>query len=230
MKQLLGFVALAFLIFINASNSRAQFIDEGLNCKFIDPIQKGFLDHHVSVKSADSNVRNHLIDQYIKRLDPSKIFFLQSDVDYIKSSMAKLFDQLRQGDCSVLDLVQKRYVERVAERVDYAKKLLDDKFKVDSTIEFEFDPDKRAYAKSAAEVHEFLKKYITFQVANYMITDMKLDEARGNVVRNYERLLKRTQEKKKGDIFADYLDSFARSLDPHSSFFPEKLKKILIFK
>lgn len=225
MKYVLSLLTVAFGIILNISSARAQLIEEGLNCKFLDPIQKGFLDHHISVHSADNTVKDHLIEQYIKRLDPTKIFFVQSDIDYIRQLMGKVFDKVKHGDCSFLDEIQKRYVERVTERVEFAKKLLDDKFKVDSTIEFEFDADKRSYAKSATEVNEFLKKYINFQVANYMVTDMKLEEARGNVVRNYERLLKRTQEKKKGDIYADYLDSFARSLDPHSSFFSREVEE-----
>lgn len=225
MKSIFSIASLSFLFLLNASYSRAQLIEEGLSCNFIYPIQKGYLDQHISIRETDSKIRDHLIEQYIKRLDSTKIFFTQADVDYIRQLMGKVFDQVKSHDCSFLDQIQKRYVERVAERVDFAKKLLNDKFTVDSTIEFEFDPDKRSYGKNAAEINEFLKKYINFQVANYLITDVKLDEARGNVIRNYERLLKRTQEKKQGDIFADYLDSFARSLDPHSSFFSREVEE-----
>jgi carboxyl-terminal processing protease len=225
MKYFLTIIGLSCLLFINISSCRAQLLEEGLSCKFLFPIQKGYLDQHISIHDADSKVRDHLIEQYIKRLDPTKIFFTQGDVDYIRQLMGKVFDQVKNHECGFLDQIQKRYVERVTERVDFAKKLLDDKFKVDSTIEFEFDPDKRPYGKSPAEINEFLRKYIHFQVANYLITDMPLEEARGNVVRNYERLLKRTQEKKQGDIYADYLDSFARSLDPHSSFFSREVEE-----
>lgn len=225
MKSIVSKFGLTLLFLINASFANAQLVEEGLSCKFLYPIQKGYIEQHISIQTADSKIRDHLIEQYIKRLDPTKIFFTQGDIDYIRQLMSKVFDQVKAYDCSFLDQIQKRYVERVAERVDFAKKLLDDKFKVDSTIEFEFDPDKRAYSKSSAEINEFLKKYINFQVANYLVTDMKLDEARGNVVRNYERLLKRTQEKKSGDIYADYLDSFARALDPHSSFFSREVEE-----
>ena len=225
MKHFISILGLSLVLLINSSPCRAQLLEEGLSCKFLDTIEKGYLDQHITIHEADSKIRDHLIEQYIKRIDPTKIFFTQVDVDYIRQLMSKVFDQVKNHDCTFLDLIQKRYVERVTDRVEFAKKLLDDKFKVDSTIEFDFDPDKRSYGKSAAEVHEFLKKYIHFQVANYLITDMKLDEARGNVVRNYERLLKRTQEKKIGDIYADYLDSFARSFDPHSSFFSRDVEE-----
>lgn len=225
MKYVLSIIGLSFVLFVSTSDCRAQLLEEGLSCKFLNPIQKGYLEQHVMVRDADNKIRDHLIEQYIKRLDPTKIFFTQADIDYVRQVMAKVFDQVKNHDCGFLDQIQKRYVERVTERVDFAKKLLDDKFKVDNTIEFEFDPDKRSYGKTSADINEFLKKYIHFQVANYIVTDMKLEEARGNVVRNYERLLKRTQDKKMGDVYADYLDSFARSLDPHSSFFSREVEE-----
>lgn len=213
------------LLLVSGLQVQAQFLDEGLNCKFIYPIEKGYLDQHISIHDTNSSLRDHLIEQYIKRLDPTKIFFMQSDIDYIRQLMSKAFEQIKNHDCAFLTTIQKRYVERVKERVEYAKILLDKKFKVDNTIEFEFDPDKRSYGKTADEIHGFLKKYINFQVANYLVTDLKLDEATSNVVKNYERLLKRTQEKKMGDIYADYLDSFARALDPHSSFFSREAEE-----
>lgn len=225
MKYFRSTISVYILIILSGMSAHAQLLDEGLNCKFLYPIEKAYLEQHISIHDADNKLRDNIIEQYIKRLDPTKIFFMQSDVEYIHLLMAKIFEQIKTGDCSALDNIQKRYVERVKERVEFAKKLLTDKFKVDSTIEFEFDPDKRAYGKTDKEIHEFFKKHIHFQVANYLITDMKLDEATGNVARNYERLLKRTQEKKQTDILSDYLDSFARSLDPHSSFFSREVEE-----
>jgi len=56
-------------------------------------------------------------------------------------------------------------------------------------------------------------------VANYLATDMKLDEAKGRVIKNYERNMKRLKETKSDDLIAGYLNAFALSLDPHSTFF-----------
>lgn len=215
-------------IFLGASCLKAQLLSESLNqlsCIYIYPIQKRYLEQHITIHDTDDKLRDRVIDQFIKRLDPTRIFFTQADVDTVKKQMSNIFSQVKERNCSFLDQVQTLYVERVKERVEFAKKTLDDKFKVDPKIEFEFDPDKKPYAKSKDEIQEFLRKYINFQVANYLITDMKIEEARSTVVRNYERLLKRTQEKRKTDIFSDYLDSFARSLDPHSSFFSKEVEE-----
>ncbi len=214
---------MAFPIF-----SQAQLLAEPmnqLNCFYISPIQKKYLEQHILIHETDDKLRDRVIEQYIKRIDPSKIFFTQVEVESIKKMMGNVFNQVKDRNCGFLDQIQALYVEKVKERVAFAKKTLDSKFKIDPKIEFEFDPDKKPYAKNKEEVEEYLRKYIHFQVANYVVTDMKLDEARETVARNYERLLKRTEEKKKTDIFADYLDSFARSLDPHTSFFSKDVEE-----
>lgn len=219
-------LAFLFLLFSSSAELSAQLKDDNsLSCVYIYSIQKLYLDQHFSIHEADDKIRDRVIDQYIKRLDPTKIFFTQADVDTIKKDMSNAFNQLKERTCPFLDKVQALYVEKVKERVDFAKKTLDAKFKIDEKTEFEFDPEKKPYPKTVEELNEFLRKYITFQVSNYVMTDMKLDEAKATVVRNYERLQKRTEEKKKSDIVADYLDSFARALDPHSSFFSREVEE-----
>jgi carboxyl-terminal processing protease len=219
-------LAVLFLLFSGSSKLNAQLKEENsLSCVYIHSIQKLYLDQHFSIHEADDKIRDRVIDQYIKRLDPTKIFFTQADVDTVKKEMSNAFNQLKERTCPFLDKVQTLYVAKVKERVDFAKKTLDAKFKIDEKTEFEFDPDKKPYPKTVEELNEFLKKYITFQVSNYVMTDMKLDEAKATVIRNYERLQKRTEEKKKSDIVADYLDSFARALDPHSSFFSREVEE-----
>jgi carboxyl-terminal processing protease len=48
---------------------------------------------------------------------------------------------------------------------------------------------------------------------------MKLPEAKTNVNKSWDRVLRRLKDTKQDDIYSGYLDSFARALDPHSSFF-----------
>ncbi len=190
-----------------------------LQCRYMFAIESGFLTQHVKYSQRDQALQDRVVDQYLKRLDPTKIYLLQSDVDQIKKSMSKVFDNIKNKDCSVLNSVQKVLVERVKERAEFAKKVLDKSYKFDNKVEIVFDPDKKPFPKTSDEANEFLRKYIHFQISNYLATDMKLDEAKSNVIKNWDRTVKRTLETKEDDIYAGYLDSFARGLDPHSSFF-----------
>jgi carboxyl-terminal processing protease len=126
---------------------------------------------------------------------------------------------LKARDCVPLEEAQRILVNRAKERADFAKKFLGKDFKVDKKVELNFDSDKRAFPETDKEANDYLSKYIHFQVSNYLATDMKLEEAKTNVSKNWDRALRHVQETKTDDIYAHYLDSFARALDPHSSFF-----------
>lgn len=194
-------------------------LKEGLECRYLTVIEQGFLANHVKYSIRDTELQTRVIDQYLKRLDPSKIYLTQSDVEQIKKVSGNVFEKTKNRDCSFLDQAQKLVLERVQDRANFVKKYLDKDFKFDSQTEFTFDPDKKPWPKDANEANEYLKKYVQFQIGNYLATDMKMDEAKKNVVKNYERAVKRTQETTQDDLYSGYLDSFARALDPHSSFF-----------
>lgn len=217
LKGISGLLLAGFFLF-STPFSHAQSKDD-LQCGYLSAIEGGFLANHVRYSNRDTELQNHTIEQYIKRIDPSKIYLLSSDVDQVKSWMSGLFEKTKSKDCAFLDQTQKLIVQRAQERAEYVKKILGKGFKFDPKTEFTFDPDKKSFPKTAEEANEFLKKYINFQIANYQATDMKMEEAKKNVIKNYDRAVKRLQDVKKTDLYADYLDSFARALDPHSSFF-----------
>ena len=191
-----------------------------LTCPNIDKIQQVFVNQHILSKEADGALESRVVDQYIKRLDGSKIYLLDSDVTDIKKNMKGIFAQLKKGDCSTLDKTQDLFVKRVTERADYAKKTLSAKgYKYDPKTELKLDPDAREFPKTKAEADTFQAKYLQFQISNYLATGMKQAEAQEKVIRNYERVVERVKKTSKEDLYSGYLDSFGRGQDPHSSYF-----------
>ena len=201
------------------SSIAAAQLKDGLECRYLTVIEQGFLANHVKYSNRDAELATRVTEQYLKRLDPSKIYLTQADVDAIKKSMTNVFEKTKNRDCSFLDEAQKLVLERVKDRDAFAKKYLGKDFKFDATTEFSLDLDKKPWPKNNDEANEYLKKYIQFQIGNYLATDMKLEEAKKDVSKNYDRAVKRTQETTEDDLYSGYLDSFARALDPHSSFF-----------
>lgn len=194
-------------------------LKEGMECRYLTVIEQGFLANHVKYSNRDAELQTRVVEQYFKRLDPSKIYLTQADVEQIKKLMGNVFEKTKNKDCAFLDQTQKIILERVQDRAKFAKIYLGKDFKFNEKTEFTFDPDKKQWPKDEAEANEYLKKYIQFQIGNYLATDMKLEEAKTNVIKNYDRAVKRTQETSQDDLYSGYLDSFARALDPHSSFF-----------
>lgn len=212
------FVLMTVFVSIIVTELNAQ-VKEGLQCQFIPIIEQGFLANHVKYSNRDKELRERTLSQYIKGLDPLKIYFTQSDIEKIQQISGDIFEKTKNKDCAFLDEIQKMLIFKMKSRLEFVKSFLGKKYKFDDKAEFVFDADKQPWQKSDDAINEFMKKYIHFQISNYLATDMKLEEAKKNVIKNYDRGLKRTEEKDKDDLYATYLDSFARALDPHSSFF-----------
>ncbi|MFN3454981.1 MAG: S41 family peptidase [Pseudobdellovibrio sp.] len=216
--------ASAFLIsgaVFTPAEVKAQLFDfsKTLDCSLVDPIQSAYLSTHLVYKNKDEDLKKRVIEQYIKRQDPAKIYLTQADVEQIRTSMKDLFKNLDKKDCKFINSIQETIVKRVGERVEFVKGLLGKDFKFNKETEFIYDPEKKEYPKTAKDAEEFISKYVQFQIANYLATDIKLDEAKTRVIKNYERNLKRVKDTKFDDLVANYLNSFALALDPHSSFF-----------
>jgi len=199
-----------------AQFQRAQSLE--LSCVHLYPVQIKYLEKHVNFGKLSKNLETRSIEQFVKRLDGSKLYLLEKDVNDINKMMSGIFDKTRSKDCSALDKSNALFVKRVEERVAYAKKFLGAKFKYEPNTKIQRDPQDRPRPKTVAEANKFHETYMQYQVASYLATDLKMDEAKQQIIRNYERALKKVQEFKKQDLLASYLDSFARALDPHSSY------------
>jgi carboxyl-terminal processing protease len=200
---------LVFPTFVFAAN---------LDCETLYPLMGGFLAQHFSQKKFTPELEQRTINQFVKNLDPSKLYLLDSDVTKIKADMSDLFTKLNTRKCDGVDSAQKLYEKRVSEAQDYAKSVLNDKFKLDENTTIVIDPAKRNYAKNEKELRDLQNRYIQFQISNYLTSDMKLDEAKKQLLHRYEVTLKHVIESKKTDLYAIFLDSFATALDPHSNF------------
>lgn len=208
--------ALFFSLTAQAQFSRNK-ID--LECKHISPIEEAYLSRHITYSSTSKkNIESRVVEQFIKKMDPTKLYLLASDVKEIENKLKNVFAQTRQKQCDGLKAVYEIYKKRVQERVKYVKTLLNKSFKLDKDVEFVFDPDQRSNPKTLAEANAFNSKYIHFQIANYIATDSSLEEAKSNVIKNYERMEKQVVEQSDQDLYSLYLDAFSHGLDPHSSY------------
>lgn len=201
------------------ANAQGFEFNQTLNCNWIDPIQTGYLQNHLVFKTKDKELQNRVIEQYIKRVDPLKIYFVEADVQKVKEMMKDVFANIDKKDCKFMTEIQNLLLTRIEERTAFVKKALGKDFKFNKDTEFTYDPDHKTNPKNTEEAEEFLKKYIQFQVANYLATDIKIEEAKERVIKNYERNLKRSKDTKTEELMSGYLNSFSLSLDPHSSFF-----------
>jgi carboxyl-terminal processing protease len=182
---------------------------------------------------------------YMKRLDPNKIFLLQSDFDQLKKYQTSIDDEVKKGSFGFLDLSGELIVQRIRESESYYKEILTQPFNFDADETYEGNPKKLSYAANTEELKDFWRKYLKYQVLvrveetlqnqekareksdTVKIKDMKQleEEARSRVLKSHDDLFKRLKEQDSNDRLSDFINAMANSYDPHTEFFAPKEKE-----
>ena len=120
-------------------------------------------------------------------------------------------------------------VARARENEAIVKNILGPDYRLDDTVEMNTDIKKRPYVKTEAEKHELLRKVVQFQIENALLTGVDLAEAKKEQIHRYELQTKRIVERNPEKLIKNIAESFALSLDPHTSYLsPEELEDIRI--
>ncbi|MCM0605218.1 MAG: carboxy terminal-processing peptidase [Xanthomonadaceae bacterium] len=189
-----------------------------LSCEIVPAIFQGFLSQHYLPPKNESELEGRIISQYIDSLDPLKSTFLKSDIDTITAASVGMLQKLG-TDCSIIDLPKTILIKRIEENLEFVKSVVNDsQFKFEENTEILLDSKQRKWPKTLEEAKEFRRKYIQFQIANYIASDLKIDKAKKQLVHRYELQVKRYKEIKVDEIYSLFVDAFANSLDAHSGF------------
>ncbi|HUN55442.1 MAG TPA: S41 family peptidase [Smithella sp.] len=204
-------------------------VAENLSCRLLPMLMDKFLANHYAMKSMTGEIKTHTIDQMIKSLDVSKTLLYESDVKMLKEVLKNGFNGLQSGDCTSLEQVYDILVARARENEAIVKKILGPDYRLDDTVEMNTDIKKRPYVKTAAEKHELLRKVVQFQIENALLTGVDMAEAKKEQIHRYELQTMRVVERNPEKLIKNFAESFALSLDPHTSYLsPEELEDIQI--
>lgn len=213
------FLIPAALVSFTFSADFARAAEGQLECPLVPVLAESFLKTHVALKTQTDEINNRTAEQMIKRLDPSKVLLLQSDVDSLKPKILTFLRTMKsKPDCTEIEAIKALLVQRSKEQLEFAKQSLGPKYKLDESAEFQLNPDKRTFPKDLEESRKRQLVQLHFQISNYLLTDMKLPKAKEQLVHRYELSVKRMEELKNSDLYDYVVNSFASALDPHSSY------------
>ena len=135
-------------------------------------IEKG----HYSPADIDDNFSKGVYKEYIEALDPSKRFFLQSDIDEFSKFEFELDDQIKNRDLTFFDLTYNRLMQRNEESKNYYKPFLQSP--IDYTVDEDFNTDyeKLPYANSVAELKDKWRKQIKLSTLSSLTDKLKYED------------------------------------------------------
>ncbi len=197
-------------------------VAEDLTCRSLPQLMEAFQANHYAMKSTNSEIRMHAVEQMIKRLDPSKTMLYESDLENLKPLLLDLFESAENGNCTSLQLVYDLLVTRARENEAIVKKILGPDFRPDLRVELNINVDKRLYPKTMAEKQSLLKKIVQFQNENLLLSGMDLATAKSKQIHRYELQTMRVVEQNPAQLITTSAEAFALALDPHTSYLTSK--------
>ena len=177
--------------------------------------------HFVDKRYNDAMSRAHL-ETYLERLDPSRLYFTQSDVDDFAKFETTLDDLGRQGELYPAVEIYERYREIASARLRNVIEEMEgvvQRFDFDRDEYIERDPTERSWAETPYGLSERWRKRLKSQVLSLKLADKEATEIAPTLKKRYENQLKRLEQYNAQDVFAVYANALTSQFDPHTSYF-----------
>ncbi|MCE0496503.1 MAG: carboxy terminal-processing peptidase [Methylacidiphilales bacterium] len=166
------------------------------------------------------------LKNYLQTLDPTHLFFLQSDIDEFTAkygnTLGDLVHDTNHPDAAVAPAfdIFNRYMERLYDNISLAENLLHQKFDFTKDETFTIRTDKSPWIIDEAAAQAIWHGQVKYDLLNGLLNKQTPDKTIKHLAKRYRSLLRDREEKEEMDIVGYYLDSLARAYDPHSDYFP----------
>jgi carboxyl-terminal processing protease len=177
--------------------------------------------HHYSKPPLDDARSVIIYDSYIKLLDPSRSYFMASDIAEFDKWKTQFDDFLKSGDLNAGFTIYKRYLDRVKARLDFALAELNKGVdKIDFTAKETLLVDRKdaPWLKTTAELDDLWRKRVKDEVLRMKISGKESKQIQETLTKRYKNQLSRLDQTRAEDIFQAYINTFAMSYDPHTNY------------
>ena len=177
--------------------------------------------HHYSKPPLDDARSAQVFDNYLKALDPARSYFTAADIAAFEPWRHRFDDYLKSGELQPGFVIYKRHLERMQERLEFALGLLEGgvesfDFSLDESLET--DRENAPWAADRAALDELWRLRLKDEVLRLRIAGKEPAAIRELLVKRYRNQLKRLAQTRGEDIFQAYINAFAQTYDPHTSY------------
>ena len=177
--------------------------------------------HHYSKPPLDDARSVIIYDSYLKLLDPSRSYFMASDIAEFDKWKTQFDDFLKSGDLNAGFTIYKRYLDRVKSRLDFALAELNkgvDKIDFTTKETLLIDRKDAPWLKTTAELDDLWRKRVKDEVLRMKIAGKDPKQIQETLTKRYKNQLARLDQTRAEDIFQAYINTFAMSYDPHTNY------------
>jgi carboxyl-terminal processing protease len=177
---------------------------------------------HYQKRAIDDSLSSETFDRYFDKLDPSKVYFLQSDIDNFSKYRYLLDDYLSKGYVDPAFEIFNVYGQRIAERLTYTYAIINTSFDFTLDEYLMVDRSDVPWAKSQAKLDELWRKRVKNEVLNLRLSGKNPEEIEELLTKRYKRVQKNISQFQSEDVFQLMMNALSESFDPHTSYFSPK--------
>jgi carboxyl-terminal processing protease len=173
---------------------------------------------HYNSIAVDDELSSRVLDLFIESLDRNRSYLLKGDIEFFETYRYKLDDMVRSRPLDPVFDMYELYQTRVHERLEFALEQLEEEpdFLVDES--YQFDRSEEPWAETSAELDEIWRKRVKNDALNLVLEGETWEKAQEVLSKRYKGYLRRLDQVNNDDVFERFMNAFAHTLDPHSSY------------
>jgi carboxyl-terminal processing protease len=180
-------------------------------------------NYHFRKIGFTDSLSSAVFDAYLNELDPSRTYFLESDIKSFEPFRFKIDDYIAQENVDVAFSIYKVFKERYLAQMDYVVNTLSSK-EFDFTLDefYDSDRDKAPWPKTQAEVNDIWRKIMKNQALSLKLSGKKQEEISKTLKTRFERFQKTIAQFNSEDVFSIFMNAITESYDPHTNYLSPK--------
>ena len=173
---------------------------------------------HYKTTRLDDELSGKILDGYVKMLDPNRSYLLATDLGSFEQYRTGLDEALRHSDLLPAFDMFNVYLDRVRERVGYARERLKQPFDFSVDEYFVYDRTAEPWATTPAELDELWRQRVKNDYLRLKLADKEHDDIIKLLDERYENLERRVSELDADDVFNFFMNAYAQAIEPHTAY------------
>lgn len=177
--------------------------------------------HHYDKPPLDDARSAKIHASYLKMLDPAKLIFTQQDIDHYQPWETRYDNFLHRGDLNPGFELYRLYLQRQSQYLQHSldtlkNGLADIDFSIDE--ELETDREKAPWPADMDALQDLWRKRLKDEALRLKLAGKKDADIAELLTKRYRNQRKRLQQIRSEDVFQAYINAFAQTYDPHTSY------------
>ncbi|MFQ5640539.1 MAG: carboxy terminal-processing peptidase [bacterium] len=174
---------------------------------------------HYNHQNVDNALSSEILDLYLDRLDPARLYFLASDVAEFDKFRYELDDEIQTGNLNAAFIVFNTFIQRAEQRIDFALNRIKREFDFSIDESYQTDREDAEWVKDVADLNKLWDKKLKNEALNLKLAGQNWGDIQKKLAKRYTNFQRRVEQYNSEDVFRYFVNRVSETFDPHTSYF-----------